>query len=381
MGFRESKNKLGARARCAFDRLKHSKSRIALSKLINGEISMIRATSPMPLPVLTLPSSISHRLAASGIFEGMMRESIMFLEVSLTKCLKSPSDYVYHQPRSLNLIKCQEDEASNQSSAQVSEMDGSTTPNKVLEREGRLESPINLRLGSLIKSSAELDMPKPSAFTPLVHPGLSHSQQSAPFTPELTKNPTELTPECTTSITTPEGDECISKTPSLVKRPPSRASSPSSVYSQDSYTLPSKKGKEDWKTPENGVCGTMKMNVSPVRQFLRRRGPIPSSQPLSCKLLQSIMSSKPDGSLSVGSTFNSSDSDSELGDYLEQLCPGGAPMDQYILEDPESEPILLTKRTEPLRIGRQGLSRSSSSSSVSTFMTDVTGYQSTSSME
>ncbi|KAH9812429.1 hypothetical protein DFH28DRAFT_1061877 [Melampsora americana] len=362
MGFRESKNKLGVRVRSAFNKLKHSKSIIGSSNLMNREMSMLRAVSPMPLPVLTLPIGLSHRLAASTLFDSMMRDSIMFLE-----------------PRSL--IKSPDDQATDQSPANVLATHSSTTPNKVLKREGLLESPISLRLASLIKCPAELRLPTPLASSPLIHPGLLRSHKSGPFTPELLITPTEVTPEYTTSFTTPDADGEFSKTEPLVEQLPSRASSPISVYSQKSYTAPSTEDKDICITPENPASRAVNVNVAPVRQFLRRRGPIPTTQPLSCRLLQSIMSSKTDESLSAKSACTSSESNADFSDYLEQLCPGGGPMDQYVLDDAESEPVLLANTTEPLRILCRPLSRRSSLSSVSTFMTDVTGYLSNSSLD
>lgn len=260
-------------------------------------------------------------------------------------------------------------------------MNSSTPLYKVLEREGLLESPITLRLASLIKSSVELHLPTPSAASPMVHPGLLRLHKSGPFTPELVINPVDDTPECTTSITTPEVDGYFSKTELSVEQLPSRASSPTSVYSQKSYMAPSTDDKEIWVTPENPASRAVKMSISPVRQFLRRRGPIPTTQPLSSKLLQSIMSSKTDNSLSDESTCTTSEADDELGHYLETLCPGGGPMDQYVLEDAESDPVLLTTNTEPLHIVRRALSSRSTKSSVSSFMTEITGYLSSSSMD
>ncbi|EGF98408.1 uncharacterized protein MELLADRAFT_69309 [Melampsora larici-populina 98AG31] len=352
MGFRESKNKLGSRVRSAFDRLKPSKSSMGLSSLMNDDSVMVRSSSTMPLPVLSLSSSISHRLAPSTLFEpeAMMRDAV-----------------THHEP--WNSAKAsQQSRASTQSHVGVTEFDNSNVLKKVLEREGLLESPISIRLASLMKSPSESHLPILSAPSPMLYRPLLRSHKSGPFTPELVKNPAGSTPGCTTSISTPDSYGYFPKIESAINQPPSRVSSPIAVRPKSTLTMPSTKGKEVWRTPENSTTRAVTGNASPVHHFLRRQVPIPNTQPLSSRILQSILSSPSDEARS------SLESDAELSSYLEGLCPGGSPMDQYVL-DAESESVLLaTHELSSSRITCEALSTRSRNSSVSTFMTNVTGY-------
>ncbi|EGG10626.1 uncharacterized protein MELLADRAFT_76893 [Melampsora larici-populina 98AG31] len=385
MGFRENKNKLGTRVRSAFDRLRPSKSSVGLSNIMKGELSMIRAVSPMPLPVLTLSSSISHRLVSSTLMEGVMRDSF------------------YHEPWSL-IKSSQEHQEPARSPVDVYKINSSTAHDKVLQRQGVLASPINLRLAS--PTQFPLYFPRPSVPIPK-QSGLSRSHTSGPFTPELEKNPAGGKPEHVTSTTTPKSNGYFTKTKPPSSQPCSRSSSPTSVYSEESSSMPSSKEKEAWLTPENPTHQEAKWSVSPpenpihqeakwsvsppenpthqeakwsvspARHFLRRRGPTPTTQPLSSRLLQSIVSSPPAKPLSVQSTSTSSDSDRELSNQLELSRPG-RPRAQDVIDDTRLEYALLA-RTEPLRIVRTEVSPTSYKSWASTYMTDLTASCSNSS--
>lgn len=353
MGFRESKTKLGSRVRSAFDRLRPSKSSMGLSSLMNDENLTIRSISPMPLPVLSLSSSISPRLAASTLSE---------TEVIMRDTARK------HEPWNPSKAS-QQYQAFVRSRVELPELDNPTVLKKVLEREGLLESPISLRLALLMKSPSESHLPILSAPSPMLYRPLLRSHKSGPFTPELVINPAGSTPGCTTSISTPDSDGYFPRIESVVNQPPSRASSPDSEYSKCTLTKPSMKGKEVWRTPENRISGAVtasRTTALPVRQFLRRQVTMPNTQPLSSRILQSILASPSD------EPCPSLESDTDLSSYLEGLCPGGSPMDQYVL-DAESEPVLLAT-SEPPRIIHEAFSSRSRSSSVSTFMTNVTGY-------
>lgn len=319
---------------------------------------MIRAVSPMPLPVLTLSSSISHRLVSSTLLEGVMRDPL-----------------IYHEPWTL-IKSSQQHQEPIQAPVQVYKSDSPTALDKVLERKGLLASPIKLRLAS--PNQIPLYLPTSSASTSTTHPGLVRSHTSGIFTPELVGNPTGAIPEPTTSTITSESNGYFPKTNSEINQPCSRTSSPTSVYSENSSITPLSKDKEAWLTPENPTYQEAKLSVSPARHFLRRRGPIPTTQPLSSKLLRSIVSSPPEKPRSVQSISHGLESDAELSDHLELLCPGDAPIEQYVLQDAELELALLA-RSEPLRIVCEALSRRSNNSSASTSMTDLTGCCSSSS--
>lgn len=115
-----------------------------------------------------------------------------------------------------------------------------------------------------------------------------------------------------------------------------------------------------------------KFSITPARRFLRRRGPIPNPQSISSRVLQDMVSSH----LPPPPPPPSSSSRWETGDeeYLNQLCPGGNPMDLYRLEDSESDPVLIIKLPQllPVAMIRSRASDLSLRSTVSSFMTHVT---------
>ncbi|KAH9822416.1 hypothetical protein DFH28DRAFT_452982 [Melampsora americana] len=356
MGFRVSKDKIGSRVRSAFDRLRPSKSSMGLSNLINDESLMTRSISPLPFPVLRVASgsSISNR---NTLFEPEITMGDAVIDHEPWKSMEASQQY----------------QASVQSHVEVSELENATVLKKVLEREGLLESPISLRLTSLMESPSKAHLPMLSATSPTLHRPLLRCHKSGPFTPELVKNPAGSTPGCTTSIYTPESDGYFPTLDSVVNQPSSRAGSSPLVYLKSAFTMTSTKGKELWHTPENPTSRAVTSDTSSVHQLLRRQVSMPNMQPLSSRILQSILTS-PTNEFRLRS-----ESDTELSSYLEGLCPGGSPMDQYFL-DSDAEPVSLATN-EPLCIIHQALLTRSRNSSVSTFMTNVTGYISDSQLE
>ncbi|KAG0146355.1 hypothetical protein CROQUDRAFT_44533 [Cronartium quercuum f. sp. fusiforme G11] len=378
MVFLESKNKLRIRLRSAFDKLMPFKSSTGLSTFLKADMSGSRVGPPIPLPVLTLPSSISHRLALSVLWEGLALDSGIHRQPQI---LSKMSDGTHPEP------------------PQTLEYESLPTLNMMLERQGLLGSPIDLRLTSLLENSYDVDVTMPLGSTTItstegtLYPAnLIWTKTAGPFTPELVDNPAgQTTPESTSYLVTPgtNAEGYFSQAMLASEQPSSSScisSPPSSHSSPSSANIAKEQGHTIFLTPHNPRSPPMKVTVSPARRFLCRKGPIPLRQPVSSKMLQSVLSSPLlQTSPKQCSTSASSKSASVL-EFHEQICTGGTPMDYYTLPDAESDPVLVAparhqNTTEPLRIRRSALSRGQTQSSVSTFRTDVTGHCSANPME
>ncbi|EGF99510.1 uncharacterized protein MELLADRAFT_68574 [Melampsora larici-populina 98AG31] len=330
MVFTDSKTKLHTRVRSAVHKLRPSKSSISLStsyKAQNSESFLVPPMPPpMPLPVLTLPASISHRLAASTLFDGVIS--------GLSGCNEAGS------------ISGSE---ASQSIDEVSKIADLPALNKRLEREGLLDSPIIFGPATLEARGSASDVPSPEASSSLKPSDVDkltldilRYHNLGPCTPELGGIPAAETSECKTIITTPESNKYLPKGPPEVDELITPTSSTKTSSSKPSPV----KTNEIWVTLENPHYSSIKVNISPPRHFLRRKGPIPTSRALSLGILQSLIPA-PIAEMSTSPRRRINGDTTSEAEPTRHLFSRGRP----VAVDTELE-LKLVQTTKPLRIAR-----------------------------
>ncbi|KAH9818499.1 hypothetical protein DFH28DRAFT_115769 [Melampsora americana] len=331
MVFTDSKTKVHTRVRSAIHKLRPSKSSISLSSSYKAEHSrsfiLPPMPPPMPLPVLTLPASISHRIAASTLFDGVISGS--------GGCYEAGSVI---------------DNKASQSVHEVAKIADLPALNKRLEREGLLDSPIIFGPATRKEytSASDLTLPEASCQTEsldvddLISDVLRY-HNLGPCTPELVDHPPAETSKCKKIITTPESNKYV---PQEVPEVEKLITPTSSTKSSSSKAL-QMVSTEVWVTLEDPHYSPIKVNSSPPRHFLRRKGPIPTSRALSLGILQSLILA-PIAEMSRGPT-RSTDGHTDSGaGPIGKLFSRGRPA--AINADPDPR---LLQPTKPLRIVRR----------------------------
>lgn len=285
---------------------------------------------PMPLPVLTLPASISHRIAASTLFNDVISGA--------GGCYESQAGSMI-------------DNKAPQSIDEVSKIADLPQLNKRLEREGLLDSPIIFGPATLDGHTSASDLPSLEASSSTesldvdkLTSDLLRYHNLGRCTPELVDIPTAETSECKTIITTPESNKYLPKGPSEVDELITPTSSTKTLSSKPSPV----KSNEIWVTLEDPDYSPIKVNVSPPRHFLRRKGPIPTSRSLSLGILQSLIPAPIAEMLTVPGRRIHRDADSRAQPTV-PLFSKNRPVARN-----NTEPELgLLQTTKPLRIVRR----------------------------
>ncbi|KAH9814789.1 hypothetical protein DFH28DRAFT_969352 [Melampsora americana] len=341
MGFFENKNKFNThRFRFLINKIKHPKSSIRFSNIMKPELSIIKSVSPIPLPVLSLSSSISHRLVSSTFLEGVIGDSL-----------------IYQEPFS-SIKSNQEHQEAFQSPTEAYKIE---IP-MVLDHKRLLASPIQLSLASSTQFPSYLSTPA-SASKPNLHRDSLTSHTSTSFTPELDQNLTGINLKHTTSTLTLQSNEYFEKNKSRVHQSSSRSSSPTSVYSEKSLMILSTKDQSSCFTHQKPIHEDSKWVGLPARRFLPREGLIPTRQPLSSKLLKPIVTYPSKKPLSLESKTKSLNFNTELDHHLNESSLDHLSSETYDLEEMELE-IDLLNRNEGLGLIRDALLERSSYSSL-----------------
>ncbi|KAG0152260.1 hypothetical protein CROQUDRAFT_650366 [Cronartium quercuum f. sp. fusiforme G11] len=233
--------------------------------------------SPVPqssLPVLTLPTGLSQRIALSQLFEGLMLDAFMNQQ---PRRLEQPEPPTSH-PEAENLLA-------------LHRMLG----------QGYLGSPITLRSKRINQNPPELDSPPPTSSSPRSsqeeEQGTDYINYSTlgPFTPEWAANSTgKSSSDYSSCPITPGAEELLSEHESVIETPTraTRAVSPLS----SAWETPKPSSRLDsrmvWVTPSDPTTPPVKLAVSPARIFLRRKGPRPNVHPLTSRMLQSVVTDR-----------------------------------------------------------------------------------------
>ncbi|PLW07556.1 hypothetical protein PCANC_16219 [Puccinia coronata f. sp. avenae] len=260
MVFNDQSIRIRTRVRSAFGRLRPSKSSLGLASLIKPEW-----VPPVPLPVLDLPKAMESEFNESQVFEEFWDKQStapVLLKRSDKKLSKRPA------PR------------------QKKPVDPSQLPvlDQMLIQQGLLDSPISIHLTSLLAESSHSLLSssdatrRRSSSESYCSPSLLCLQSAGPFTPELVINHVgKSTPEL--SATLLHVDEAQSYFPL--------------VSCADASTSPLNATPGNIASSPNPSLRAVKLSASPSHRCLKRRGLIPSSQPISSQLLQSVVSTSP----------------------------------------------------------------------------------------
>lgn len=257
------------------------------------------------------------------------------------------------------------------------------------EEEGgrELGSPISLKMASwtqTLTSETLSSQIRLSADQRIFH--LPHLMIEKPSDP--IRHSQQITPEAGSSssrMTSSHSEAYFGQTSSSVSEPTqgsdrdSSADTLTSVYKDRNTLDPSSASTKPpshlFLTPTHHQSLPINLNLTPARRFLKRPGPIPHSQPLSSKLLQSILSApelRTQSSFSVRQELGCHPSDDPHLQFLERVCPGRCPIEIYSLSDHEPLPILSSHITlhPPILSLSDSVSCPSINSSLSSFMTD-----------
>ncbi|KNZ51553.1 hypothetical protein VP01_390g10 [Puccinia sorghi] len=234
--------KIRTRVRSAFGRLRPSKSSLGLASL-----AKIEWAPPTPLPVLDLPKDLS---SSFDDFMDQKSTAPVLLKRSNKKVSKRPAPRL-KVPNDLSKLPVLD---------------------QMLLQQGLLNSPISIHLTTLLAESAHSPLSssrgtrRRSSSASVYSTSQLCLPSAGPFTPELVINHLgNSNPELSaTFLTVAEPQSCIPMVDS--PQPSASGSSP------------------------NPSLRAVKLSASPAHRCLKRRGLIPSSQPISSHLLQSVMS-------------------------------------------------------------------------------------------
>ncbi|KAA1079324.1 hypothetical protein PGT21_007948 [Puccinia graminis f. sp. tritici] len=261
----DSSTNIRTRVRSAFGRLRPSKSSLGLASMIKSD-----AVPPVPLPVLQLPNELSSDFTepkVSDDFWDMKSTAPVLLKRSDKKLSKRPT------PR------------------QKPSADHSKLPvlDQMLLQQGLLDSPISIHLTSLLAESCQSLLSTTTTTTTTRTTRRRSSSDSVylssllclssagPFTPELVVNHVgKTTPEFSAAyLETAEPEFCLP-----VINSTETTESPKTINS----------AKIPWVSSPNLSLRAVKLSASPSHRCLKRRGLIPSSQPISSQSLRSVLS-------------------------------------------------------------------------------------------
>ncbi|POW10217.1 hypothetical protein PSTT_06277 [Puccinia striiformis] len=231
-----------------------------------------RSIPPVPLPVLHLPETLSSDFNESKVFDDFWDMK------STAPVLLKRSD------KKLSKIRPSERQKTQ---AKPPPMDFSTLPvlDQMLLQQGLLNSPISIHLTSLLAESSQSLLStttratrRRSSSDSVYSSSLICLPSAGPFTPELVINHVgKTTPEFSADyFVHTEQKSCL---PVVTSTDPS--DSPQSIDS----------AKIAWvNNSPNPSLRAVKLSASTSHRCLKRRGLIPSNQPITSQLLQSVMS-------------------------------------------------------------------------------------------
>ncbi|POW06976.1 hypothetical protein PSHT_10149 [Puccinia striiformis] len=267
MVFTDPSTRIRTRVRSAFGRLRPTKSSLGLASQIKTE-----SIPPVPLPVLHLPETLSSDFNESKVFDDFWDMK------STAPVLLKRSD------KKLSKIRPSERQKTQ---AKPPPMDFSTLPvlDQMLLQQGLLNSPISIHLTSLLAESSQSLLStttratrRRSSSDSVYSSSLICLPSAGPFTPELVINHVgKTTPEFSADyFVHTEQKSCL---PVVTSTDPS--DSPQSIDS----------AKIAWvNNSPNPSLRAVKLSASTSHRCLKRRGLIPSNQPITSQLLQSVMS-------------------------------------------------------------------------------------------
>ncbi|OAW00124.1 hypothetical protein PTTG_05961 [Puccinia triticina 1-1 BBBD Race 1] len=246
------------RVRSAFGRLRPSKSSLGLATMIKTE-----SIPPVPLPVLHLPEALSSDFTEAKVFDDFWDKKSntpVLLKRSDKKLSKRPAT----RPKP---------PADNRHLPVLDQM---------LLQQGLVDSPISIHLTSLLAESCQslsstTTTRRRSSSESVYSPRLLCLASAGPFTPEVVINHVgKTTPESSATYFDMVEPECCLP----VINSTEASDSPQTI---SSGILPS-------ASSPNLSLRAVKLSASPSHRCLKRRGLIPSNQPISSQLLQSVLS-------------------------------------------------------------------------------------------